>query len=160
MKKSILFFAFVIVLLCMARPGIAAESPTWMRYPAISPDGTAIVFSFRGNLYRVNAAGGTAVPLTLDASHDFMPVWSHDGKQIAFASDRHGNYDVFVMPSEGGSATRLTYHSSGDFPSDFTPDGKAVIFNSSRVDAPDSRLFPTRALSELYQVSVTGGTPR
>ncbi len=160
MKKSILFFTFVIVLLCMAQPGAAADSPTWMRYPAISPDGTAIVFSFRGNIYRVNAAGGVAVPLTLDASHDFMPVWSHDGKQIAFASNRHGNYDVFVMPSDGGSATRLTYHSAGDFPSDFTPDGKAIIFNSSRVDAPDSRLFPTGSLSELYQVSVTGGEPR
>ncbi|MCK5878266.1 MAG: PD40 domain-containing protein, partial [Holophagae bacterium] len=160
MRKSVLFFVFAIVLVCTVRPAVAANAPLWMRYPAISPDGTAIVFSFRGNLYRVNATGGTAVPLTLDASHDFMPVWSRDGKMIAFASDRHGNYDVFVMPSDGGQATRLTYHSARDFPSDFTPDGKAVLFSSSRVDAPDCRLFPTGALPELYRVSITGGTPK
>ncbi|RLE19299.1 MAG: peptidase S41 [Acidobacteria bacterium] len=160
MKKSVLFFVFAIVVLCVARPAVATNAPLWMRYPAISPDGTAIVFSFRGNLYRVNTKGGAAVPLTLGASHDFMPVWSPDGKTIAFASDRHGNYDVFIMPSDGGPASRLTYHSAADFPSDFTPDGKAVIFSSSRVDAPDSRLFPTSRLPELYRVSVTGGTPK
>ncbi|NOZ13656.1 MAG: peptidase S41 [Acidobacteria bacterium] len=160
MKKFLLFFGLTLVLLCGTRPAAAGNAPLWMRYPAISPDGTTIVFSYRGNLYRVNAKGGVAVPLTLDSSHDFMPVWSHDGKQIAFASDRHGNYDVFVMPSTGGPAKRLTWYSAGDFPSDFTPDGKGIIFSSARVDAPDCRLFPTRALPELYQVSVTGGTPK
>ncbi|NOY23058.1 MAG: peptidase S41 [Acidobacteria bacterium] len=160
MKKLVLFFVFSAMLPYMAQSAVAGNAPLWMRYPAISPDGTAIAFSFQGNLYQVNATGGTAVPLTLDASHDFMPVWSHDGKKIAFASDRHGNYDVFVMPSDGGQAIRLTYHSAGDYPSDFTPDGKAVFFNSSRVDAPDCRLFPTGGLPELYRVSITGGAPK
>ncbi|MDJ1482891.1 S41 family peptidase [Cytophagaceae bacterium YF14B1] len=135
----------------------ADQNPLWMRYPAISPDGQFIVFSYQGDLYRVAAAGGQAIPLTLSEGHDFMPVWSRDGKQIAFASDRYGNYDVFVMPSTGGAATRLTYHSANDLPSDFTPDGKHIIFSSSRTDAASNVQFPYGILTELYKVSVAGG---
>jgi Tol biopolymer transport system component len=51
-----------------------------MRYPAISPDGKTIVFTYKGDLYRVPAAGGQAIPLTTHPAEDYMPVWSHDGK--------------------------------------------------------------------------------
>ncbi len=74
-----------------------------MRYPAISPDGKTIAFGYKGDIYRVEAAGGVAAPLTIHEAHDMMPVWSHDGKYIAFASDRYGNFDVFVMPAAGGT---------------------------------------------------------
>lgn len=155
MKK--LFF-LSLVLLALAMP-VCAEAPLWMRYPAISPDGSAVVFSYKGDLFRVSVDGGVAVPLTLSDDHEFMPVWSPDGRTIAFASDRMGNYDVYVMPAEGGTARRITLHSSDDVPSDFTPDGSAVLFTASRVDAPDSRLFPSGRLPELYQVPVKGGRP-
>ncbi|HLO38016.1 MAG TPA: hypothetical protein VK173_05995, partial [Lacibacter sp.] len=79
-----------------------AQTPTWLRYPSISPDGKTIVFTYKGDLYKVAAAGGTATPLTLHEAHDFMPVWSKDSKSIAFASDRYGNFDVYVIPVEGG----------------------------------------------------------
>ena len=59
---------------------VAQETPMWMRYPAISPDGKTIVFSYKGDLYKVAAAGGDAYPLTLHEAHDYMPVWSRDGK--------------------------------------------------------------------------------
>ena len=78
----------------------------WLRYPAISPDGQTIAFSYQGDIYAVPAAGGNATPLTLGESYEYAPVWSHDGKSLAFASDRYGNFDVFVMPSSGGEATR------------------------------------------------------
>ncbi len=155
MKKQL----FLWLLLCAFTIPAAAETPLWMRYPAISPDGTTVVFSYKGDLFRVPVEGGVAVPLTLSDDHEFMPVWSHDGKTIAFASDRMGNYDVYVMPAEGGTASRITEHSSDDYPSDFTPDGSAIIFSSARIDAPDSRLFPTGRLPELYQVPVKGGRP-
>ena len=92
----------------------AQSGPGWMRYPSISPDGRTTVFTYRGDLYRVAAAGGTATPLTAHAAHDFMPAWSRDGRQIAFASDRYGNFDVFVMLAEGGQAGRLTFHSAAE----------------------------------------------
>lgn len=137
----------------------AAERALWLRAPAISPDGGTVVFSYRGNLWKVPASGGTARPLTLHEGYDTAPVWSPDGTRIAFASDRYGNFDVFVMPAAGGEAVRLTFHSADDTPTSFTPDGRAVLFSSARLDAPANILFPTPAQPELYRVSLEGGMP-
>jgi len=108
----------------------------------------------------VPSSGGAAMPLTLHEGHDYQPVWSNDGQQIAFASHRYGNFDVYIMPSGGGKATRLTYHSSGDFPSSFSPDNQSVLFTSSRLDAATNQQFPSGVLPELYQISVKGGMPK
>ncbi len=136
----------------------AQQSALWLRYPAISPDGKTIVFSYKGDLYKVPSSGGDATALTLHEAHDYMPVWSRDGKYIAFASDRYGNMDVYVMPSSGGEAKRLTYNSAADYPTDFTPDGKSVLFSTTRNDIYTSARFPNRGLfQKLYQVPVTGG---
>lgn len=135
-----------------------AQTPAgWLRYAAISPDGKTIAFTYKGDLYAVSSAGGAAVPLTLHEAHDFMPVWSHDGRYIAFASDRYGNFDVFVMPATGGTAKRLTCHSAAEYPYDFSPDNQSVIFGSARMDAASNRQFPTASQPELYTVSVNGG---
>ena len=154
MKKIIL----PILAFCLALSGYAQTNPLWMRYPAISPDGQTIVFSYKGDLYKVAADGGTAVALTMHEAHDYMPVWSHDGKSIAFSSDRYGNFDVFVMPASGGEPTRLTYHSANDYPWDFSTDDKQVIFGSGRNDINTSVRFPAaRLFSKLYTVPVSGG---
>ncbi|MBA4196042.1 MAG: peptidase S41 [Chitinophaga sp.] len=154
MRKQLMFLFFsTLSLSCFAQ-----NNPLWLRYPAISPDGKTIVFGYKGDLYKVSASGGNAVALTLHEAQDEMPVWSHDGKQIAFASDRYGNFDVYVMPSEGGEATRLTYNSTNDFPWDFSVDNKQVIFGSGRNDLNTSLRFPNKALfQKLYQVPINGG---
>lgn len=151
--------AALLIMCCAA--GVAAESreALWLRYPSVSPDGQTIAFSFQGDIYTASVSGGQAETLTRHNAYDYMPVWSPDGKNIAFASDRYGNFDVFIIPATGGKARRLTIHSAGDYPSDFCADGKFIYFYSSRTDAANSPLFPTGALPELYRVSCDGGRP-
>jgi len=138
----------------------AMESSLWLRYPAISRDALAISFSHRGDLWRVSSSGGVATHLTTNKAYDFMPIWSPDGEWIAFASNRYGNFDVFVMPSNGGTAKRLTWHSSHDYPASFTPDGKNILFSSGRLDSRTMVGYPGRGSQpELYSVSLAGGMP-
>jgi Tol biopolymer transport system component/C-terminal processing protease CtpA/Prc len=153
MKKLLLAFSAC----CMTFASHAQDNALWLRYPAISPDGKTIAFGYKGDIYKVDVNGGIAVPLTIHEAHDMMPVWSHDGKQIAFASDRNGNFDVYVIPATGGNPLRLTYNSAPDYPYDFTPDNKQVLFGSPR-NAPASDIrFSVRMFNNLYTVPVTGG---
>lgn len=149
------------LLTCLALSFVAASSyaatPLWLRDVQISPDGTEIAFCYKGDIYKVPANGGTATQLTTQASYECSPIWSPDSKQIAFASDRNGNFDLFVMSADGGAARRLTTHSASEIPSTFTTDGNYILFSASIQDPANSALFPTSAMAELYKVPVTGG---
>ncbi len=149
------FFSAITLLMSVVSFGQSEAS--WLRYPSISPDGSTIVFTYKGDLYRVGASGGTATPLTMHEAHDFMPVWSPDGKQVAFASDRYGNFDVYIMPVTGGEAKRITFHSASEMPYSFSPDGKSILFGAARMDVADNRQFATGSMPELYCVSINGG---
>ena len=141
----------------MATLASQAVTPLWLRDVQVSPDGSAIAFGYKGDIYTVSTQGGTAKQLTTQASFEGNPVWSPDGKQIAFASDRDGNFDIFIMPVSGGSAKKLTKNSVSELPSAFTPDGKFVVFSANIQDPAQSAFFPSGAMTELYKVPVTGG---
>ncbi len=146
-----------LIVLGLALTTVSAQSPLWMRDVKLSPDGNEIVFCYKGDLYKVSAFGGTAVRLTGQESYECSPVWSPDGSKIAFASDRNGNFDVFVLAAEGGSAQRLTTHSAAEVPTAFSPDGKYILFTAVIQDPAASALFPYNSFGELYKVSVKGG---
>ncbi|HQR93507.1 MAG: peptidase S41 [Bacteroidetes bacterium 24-39-8] len=156
MRKVFLF----LLLVGVAATAMTQSNAAWLRYPTISPDGKTIAFGYKGDIYRVDVNGGVAVPLTIHEAQDMMPVWSHDGKSIAFASDRYGNFDVFVIPASGGTPTRITYNSAADYPYDFSVDNKQIIFGSGRnVQSSNLRFYSPRLFQNLYTVSVSGGTP-
>jgi len=135
----------------------AQVNPAWIRYQAISPDGSQIAFTYKGDLFRVSTKGGVAHQLTFHEAHDTMPVWSKDGRQIAFASDRYGNFDIFLMDATSGPAKRLTFHSNDENPYSFSHDNESVIFGAVRQDLAEHRQFPAGSQPELYSVPVDGG---
>jgi len=137
----------------------AAENVSWLRYPSISPDGKNVAFSYKGDLYVVDSEGGEARQLTSNPAYDYSPVWSPDGKTVAFASDRYGNFDIYKVSVDGGVPVRLTTHSAKDTPWTFTPDGKNILFTSRIQDPASSALFPKSSMTELYSVSIDGGRP-
>ena len=129
------------LLTCLALSFVAASSyaatPLWLRDVQISPDGTEIAFCYKGDIYKVPANGGTATQLTTQASYECSPIWSPDSKQIAFASDRNGNFDLFVMSADGGAARRLTTHR---LPKYRQPSPPTATISCSR---PLSKTLPT-----------------
>ena len=142
----------LLAALSLAIPASAADAPL-PRHPAPSPDGSEIAFSWQGDLWLVPSSGGTARRITANPADERHPVWSRDGRLIAFASDRHGNPDIFVMPVDGSAPpTRLTFASVTDTPVDFTGDGDAVLFVSNRA-------MGIRWMPQLWRVPLTGGTP-
>lgn len=95
--------------------------------PALSPDGSTIVFAWQDDLWRVPAEGGTAVRLTVHPAQEGSPVWSPQGDRVYFVSDRHGSNDVYSMDPDGGRLRRVTFDSGAEYPTSVSPDGATVI---------------------------------
>lgn len=147
------------VLAVLWAAAVSAGNVSWLRYPAISPDGKTIAFSYKGDLYLVDSQGGEARQLTTNPYYDYAPVWSPDGKTLAFASDRQGNFDIYTVSPDGGVPRRVTTHSAKETPWTFTPDGKSILFTAQIQDPSSSALFPKSSMTELYSVDVEGGRP-
>ncbi len=120
-----------------------------LRHPSYH-NGT-VAFSYLGDIWTAKENGSDVRRLTDHVARDVYPRFSPDGSQIAFASNRNGNYDVFVMPSEGGKPRQLTFHSADDMVVGWTPDGRRIIFQSTRGQG----VFPS--VATLFEISVEGG---
>jgi tricorn protease len=139
------FVLFLLILAVTVRAR-AEESPILLQGPTLNK--TDIVFSYGGYLWTVPREGGAARQLT-SGGHEDSPIFSPDGKWIAFSANYDGNRDVFVIPAEGGAPKRLTWHPAQDAAVGWTPDGKKVLFVSDRDAYAD--------ITRFYIVPAEGG---
>ena len=136
----------------------AQDTPLWMRYCALSPDGSNIAFTYKGDIYTVPVNGGKATQLTSNPAHDTRPVWSPDSKQIAFASNRNGNFDIYLMPKDGGAPRQLTTHTANEYPEAFTGNGHILYSAAIQPDASDGQ-FPSGIFFQVYRTDTAGNRP-
>src|SRR5215469_16075618 len=119
-----------------------------LRHPSYSKG--KVAFSYLGDIWVANEDGTNVTRLTDNAAREVYPRFSPDGSQIAFSSNRAGNYDVYVVSSTGGTPRQLTFNSADDNVVGWTPDGKKILFASNRAKG----VFP--AITTLFEVSVDG----
>lgn len=150
------------ILLALIAPlatasAMAQSDPLWMRFPAISPDGKTVAFSYKGDIWTVPANGGQARQITTNPAYDAYPVWSPDSRQIAFASSREGSMDIYVVGRDGGAPRRVTTDSGDEYPMAWRNDS-TIMLKASIMPKATSIMFAN--FSQVYEVSDKGGRMR
>ncbi len=156
MKRFLTVLAVLLPLLAFAD----SQEARLLRFPAVG--GNNIVFTYAGDLYRVDINGGMAQRLTSHVGYEMFPRISPDGKTVAFTGQYDGNTEVYTIPVTGGEPTRVTYSAlvSRDMVGErmgpnnivmcWTPDGKQIVYRSKTHNFSGLR-------GQLCKVGVNGG---
>ncbi len=155
MKRN-LFLSFLLVgTTSLAQ---AADEGRLLRFPATN--GSDVVFSYAGDLYKVSINGGESQRITSHPGYEMFARFSPDGKSIAFTGEYDGNREVYIIPAKGGEPVRLTYTSTnsrddlGDRmgPNNvvmtWSPDGKKILYRNRISDG---------FAGKLWSISPSGG---
>ncbi len=134
-----------------ARNAAAPAALPYYTEPALSPDRAEIAFISGGDIWTVAAAGGAARLLISHPANESRPLYSPDGKQLAFISNRTGNGDIYVLTLDTGDLRRITYDDVLDQLDAWSRDGRWLYFSSTSRDIA--------GMNDLYRVSADGGTP-
>jgi Tol biopolymer transport system component/C-terminal processing protease CtpA/Prc len=134
-----------------AAPPPTADARPSFYDPAISPDRSEIAFVSGGDIWTVPAAGGDARLLVSHAATESRPLYSPDGRKLAFVSTRTGNGDIYVLTLATGALRRLTFDDALDQLDAWSPDGRWLYFTSSRGDIG--------GMNDVWRVGADGGTP-
>lgn len=144
--------ALLLSLLSISTFGQASkESLPYFAEPSISPDRTEVAFVSGGDIWTVPAAGGDARLLVAHSANESRPIYSPDGKKLAFISNRTGNGDIYILTLATGDLRRLTFDDSNDQLDGWSRDGKWIYFTSSSKDIS--------GMNDIFRVGSEGGTP-
>jgi len=144
--------SLAVVVLTIITSSIAlAEPRPYFTEPSLSPDRKEIAFVSGGDIWTVPATGGVASLLVSHPANEARPLYSPDGRQLAFISSRTGNGDIYLLTLATGDLKRLTFDDGLDQLDGWSRDGRWIYFSSTSRDIG--------GLNDLYRVSVSGGTP-
>jgi Tol biopolymer transport system component/C-terminal processing protease CtpA/Prc len=128
-----------------------AEALPSFAEPAISPDRSEVAFVSGSDIWTVPVAGGEARLLVSHPANDSRPLYSPDGRRLAFVSSRTGNGDIYILTVDTGDLQRLTFDDAGEQLNGWSRDGRWVYFNSISRDIS--------GMNDVLRVSSEGGTP-
>ena len=144
MKRTLLTLAtFIIGTAALS----AQTTPLWLRKNAISPDGQTIAFTYKGDIFTVNASGGQARQITTNPAYDTDPMWSPDGSEIIFASYREKSKDIYKVKAVGGFPARVTSHPGSETPLTVLKDG-SILFSANI--QPDAQYGEFPGTAQVY----------
>ncbi|HYZ16246.1 MAG TPA: hypothetical protein VE591_07575, partial [Candidatus Acidoferrum sp.] len=119
--------------------------------PSVSPDHSEIAFVSGGDIWSVPSGGGTARLLAAVDGTASRPLFSPDGKRLAFVSSRPGAYGIYVLTLAGGTLVRLTHDDALPELDAWSPDGAAIYFTTNQNNIA--------YFGDVMRVAATGGTP-
>jgi Tol biopolymer transport system component/C-terminal processing protease CtpA/Prc len=157
-RRDSMLFLLLPVLLAFSVSAVGQNAPTaapkalpYFTEPAISPDRSEIAFVSGGDIWTVPATGGEARLLVSHPATESRPLYSPDGRRLAFISTRTGNGDIYLLTLATGDLKRLTFDDSNDQLDAWSADGQWIYFSSSSRDIS--------GMNDIFRVSVDGGTP-
>ncbi|MCI0513525.1 PDZ domain-containing protein [candidate division KSB1 bacterium] len=163
-----LFLKFMLCFFVLSSQFLLGQETTrLLRFPTIYND--QLVFSYAGDLYSVNAAGGVARRLTADDGYEIFPRFSPDGKYLAFTGQYDGNTEVYLMPATGGVPKRLTFTATlgrDDVSDRMGPNNLVMGWEAGKADPAKAQIIFRSRMREfnsfkgqLYAVGIDGSLP-
>lgn len=149
LRNSVAVAAFLLL-----PPLLHAQSPEStpsFAEPALSPDASEIAFASGGDVWTVPAGGGQAQLLVSHPATESRPMYSPDGRRLAFVSTRTGEGDIYVLSFASGELRRITFDDGRDQLDGWSRDGRWLYFSSTSRDIG--------GMNDVFRVSAEGGTP-
>jgi len=129
---------------------VAVAQNSYLTEPSFSPDRKEIAFVSGGDIWTVGADGGAARLLVSHAATESRPLFSPDGRWLAFGSNRTGNGDIYILEIETGNLRRLTFDDANEQIDAWSRDGRWIYFFSNSRDIA--------GMNDIFRIPATGGT--